>query len=173
MKKMFAIVLALVLALSTVSALAATEINWADYEAGVAEIDARFVTFDEISIKVWVPNVMQENELADEYKEAGFIGFYSTPDDACWFTVQYVDVNGISLEEYAASLAEDADVSGIEMITVNGIPALNYDVASEDATVLAFATQMGHILQFTFAPVSDEGYGPTVRVMAASIDSAE
>ncbi|MBR6185894.1 MAG: hypothetical protein IKQ41_06480 [Clostridia bacterium] len=171
MKKLSAILMALVLMLSTIPALA-TELNWSDYEAGVAQIEANTVTFDQISIQMWMPAVMQPVELADEDKEAGFIGYFLSPDEACYVTVQYVDVGGMSLEEYAEYVPQIGG-SGAQMMVINGIPCLNYDLEEEAATAVAYATEMGYILQFTFGPYTDENYASTMQVMVASIRPVE
>ena len=169
MKKLSAIVLALVLMLSAVPALAA-ELNWSDYEEGVAGLDAQFITFDQISIKMWMPNALKPVELSDEAKEMGFIGYYLTSDETCYMTVQYVNMGGMTLEEYAEYLPESG-ATGVADMVINGIPCLNFDM--DDATAVAYATEMGYILQFTFGPVTDEGYAATMQVMVASIQPIE
>ena len=171
MKKLLAIVLALVLALCAVPALA-SELNWADFEPASANIPARFVTIDQVGLKMWVPDALYPVELSEEFDEAFIIAYYLTEDGTCGFYVQYKDVNGASLEEYAASL-EAVGAKEVASMLVNGMPALSFDLPEDDVTGLAFATQQGYILQFTFFPLSDTDFAVTAGVMAASIDTAD
>ena len=46
-----------------------------------------------------------------------------------------------------------------------------YDLEENDTSVVAFATEAGYILEFSFAPVSDEGFAATVLLMVASIQA--
>lgn len=171
MKKMLAIVLALVLALSAVPALA-VDLNWADVEAAASQISGKFANIEEVSLKIWVPDVLMPAELSQEYIDDGIIAYYTTDDGNYGFYVQYVDVNSATLEDYAANLPE-IGVAEIVSMTVNGLPALSFDLPEDDCACLAFATQKGFILQFTFFPLSDATFAATAAIMAASIDNAE
>ena len=151
----------------------AVEISWETITAqeGAEEMVAagEFVTFDEIACQMWMPNVMLPVELTEEDKEAGYIGYYSTADQEASAAVMYVDVEGMDLESYKAYLAEDPEVSEITDVTVNGITALGYDLKEKDTTCISFATAAGYILEFSFAPASDEGYSAVIACMMASI----
>ena len=105
MKKLFALVLVMILALSAVSAMAA-ELNWSDVEEGASQIEGDFVTFDEIAVKIWMPAVFQATELTDEDVENGYIGYYMPADESAAVAVQYVNTDGMTLEEYSAKLEE-------------------------------------------------------------------
>ena len=65
------------------------------------------MTFDEISIKMWMPTVLAAVELTDEDKEGGYIGYYMTEDESAAIAVVYADVDGMSLEDYKAALADN------------------------------------------------------------------
>ena len=67
MKKLVALFLTAAMMLCALPAFA-TEINWADLQEQGAETIAKgeFVTFDEISIKMWMPTVLAAVELTDE-----------------------------------------------------------------------------------------------------------
>ena len=108
MKKLVALFLTAAMMLCALPAFA-TEINWADLEAQSAETVAKgeFVTFDEISIKMWMPTVLSAVELTDEDQEGGYIGYYMTEDESAAISVVYADVDGMSLEDYKAALADN------------------------------------------------------------------
>ena len=167
MKKLFALVVVLVLALSAVSAFAA-EMNWSDVEETASQIEGDFVTFDEIAVKIWMPAVLQAVELTDEDTQNGYIGYFMTEDESAAVAVQYVNTDGMTLEEYAAQL-EEAGLTGIETGTVNGLPCVSYDNPESDATSISFTTEAGYILEVTCSPMSDEGFAATATLIAASI----
>lgn len=172
MKKLFALTLALCLMLC--SAALANELVWAgEVEEAASKIDGEFQTFDEIAVKIWMPAVLQKVELSDEDKASGYIGYFMPEDQSAAIAVQYVNVEGLSLEEYEAKLKEDSTVSDIEAGTVNGLPCLGYALTEKDTGVLAFATQQGYILEVSCAPMSDEGFAAVAGMVMASIQNAE
>ena len=113
MKKLVALFLTAAMMLCALPAFA-TEINWADLEAQSAETVAKgeFVTFDEISIKMWMPTVLSAVELTDEDKEGGYIGYYMTEDESAAIAVVYADVDGMSDEELLDAAEEFAIPDG-------------------------------------------------------------
>jgi len=97
MKKLVVLILALCMLCSVASA---ADLNWADAEEAASKIAGEFKTFDEISVKIWIPEVLQAVELSDEDRESGYIGYFASDDAAV--AVQYVNMEGMSLEEYEA-----------------------------------------------------------------------
>ena len=170
MKKLFALMLALCLMLGC-TALADAEITWEQVAPMVeaSGLTGEFVTFDEISVKLFVPTGMNAVELSDEDRQNGYIGYFAA-DDGSAIAVQYVDVNGMSLEDYAAQLAE-TDATGIETGTVNGLPCISYEFGTN--LCCSFTTQMGYILEVTVGPVEDENAKLGGSVILASIQAAE
>ena len=170
MKKLVVLILALCMLCSVAFA---DELTWASVEEAASQIAGEFKTFDEISVKIWMPDVLQAVELSDEDRSNGYIGYFMTEDQSSAVAVMYVDMNGMSLEEYEAQLKEMDGVSDIEAGTVNGLPALSYAIKEKDTGVLAFTTQKGYILEVSCAPISDEGFAQVVGVILSSIQSAE
>lgn len=171
MKKLFALMLALCLLLC--STAMADDLNWENVAESAKQVAGDFKTFDEIAVKIWMPDVLQAVELSDEDRSNGYIGYFMTEDQSSAVAVMYVDMNGMSLEEYEAQLKEDSTISDIEAGTVNGLPALSYAIKEKDTGVLAFTTQKGYILEVSCAPISDEGFAQVVGVILSSIQSAE
>ena len=168
MKKLVVLILALCM---LCSAAFAADLNWSDVEEAASQIAGEFKTFDEISVKIWIPDTLQAVELSDDDRENGYIGYFADENSAV--AVQYVDMNGMSLEEYEAALKDDADVSELEFGTVNGLPALSYMLKENDTACIAFTTEMGYILEVACAPMSDEGFAGVVALVISSIQSAE
>ena len=161
------------------TATGTVELNWEDFEAINAAADedlisqGEFKTYDEIAVKMWVPNVLQEVELTDEDREQGFIAYYQTADEDAAASVVYADVQGMDLETYKAELEKSEDVKEIEDLVVNGIPCVSYDMPEADTTCVSFATEAGYILEFSFKPMSDEGFQSVIAYMGASIQPEE
>ena len=157
----------------------ATELKWEDFVAlnDAADEDiisqGDFVTFDEIACQMWVPNVMKAVELTDEDVEAGYIGYFSTEDEENVAAVMYVDVDGMDLDGYIEYLAGEDDVEEVARMTINGLPAVSYDMPEKDTTCVAFETEAGYILEFSFAPMSDENYQGIIAFMGGSIQPAD
>ncbi len=170
MKKLFALTRALCL---LCSAALANELTWDSVSETADQIAGGFKTYDDIAVKIWIPDILQETELTDEDKEDGFIGYYMTADEAAAVSVRYVNMDGQSLEEVEAELKEDADVSGIETGSVNGLAGRSYEIKEKDTTCMAFATQKGYILEVACAPISDEGFAAVAGIIISSIQSAE
>ena len=164
MKKLVVLILALCMLCSVAFA---NELTWASVEESASQIAGEFKTFDEISVKIWIPEVLQAVELSDEDHESGYIGYFASDDAAV--AVQYVNMEGMSLEEYEAQLKEDSEVSDIEAGTVNGLPALSYAIKDKDTGVVAFTTEMGYILEVACGPLSNEGFAQMVGIILSSI----
>ena len=171
MKKLFAVVLALVLALSTVSALA-TEVTWEEASVAAEGVDGDFYLIEQVGLAVWVPAVLQPVELPAEAAEDGYIACFMTAEQGAGFTVQYLDGQGNSLEAFAATM-ETAGAVDIENVVINGLPAISFEMPESDASVIACATEAGYYLVFSFSPMSDEGFRATAVVIGASIQAAE
>ena len=165
MKKLVVLILALCM---LCSAAFAADLNWSDVEEAASQIAGEFKTFDDISVKIWIPDVLKAVDGVEDR-----IGYYMTEDQSAAVSVQYLDMNGMTLEEYEAQLKEDAEVSEIEIGTVNGLPALSYMLKESDVACVAFTTQMGYILEIACGPMSDEGFASVVAYIISSIQNAE
>ena len=170
MKKLVVLILALCM---LCSAAFAADLNWSDVEEAASQIAGEFKTFDEISVKIWIPDTLQAVELSDDDRENGYIGYFADENSAV--AVQYVDMNGMSLEEYEAALKEDAEVSEIEAGTVNGLPCITYEFTSDAdlCQVCSFTTEAGYVLEVAVGPLADDNAKLGASVVLASIQAAE
>ena len=184
MKKLFALILAALMVLGCAAVASAEqeqtmELNWEDFageieasEEAKAALSGDFVTMEEIAMKLYIPAAFEQVELTDEDREAGYIAYFAMGEDR-GVGIQYVDVGGMSLEEYAQRLTED----GIECTdaVVNGLPALAYSFTEDDreTAVLAFSTEKGYILEIAFVPTNDAGFAAVASVLMASVQAAE
>ena len=184
MKKLFALILAALMVLGCAAVASAEqeqtlELNWEAFEAEIesseemkAAWSGDFVTMDEIAMKLYIPASFEQVELTDEDREAGYIAYFAMGEDM-GIGIQYVDADGMSLEEYAQLLTEDS----IECTNavVNGLPALAYSFTEDDreTAVLAFSTEKGYILEISFVPANDKGFAAVATVVMASVQAAE
>ena len=150
-----------------------TELNWTDIEPQIEAngISGDFYTFDQIALTVWIPSELEPETLTDDDLENGYIAYFSG-DDAV-VAVVYMYANGIDLDEYKEVLAGYEDVSDIEEISVNGVPAISYTVPNDDTVNVSFATEAGYILEFTFFPMSDKSFNPFILAITSSIQETE
>lgn len=171
MKKILAILMALCMFCGVAMAEAATELNWDEIapiieQSGVA---GDFVTFDEIAVKIWIPSDLQAVELTDEDRQNGFIGYFADAEQTASLSVVYVDVSGMSIEDYTAQLGQMEGVDEIEAGTVNGLPCVSYKISAQDSGHIAFATEAGYILEVSVAPTSTEGADLVWGIVLGSI----
>lgn len=185
MKKTVALILSLVMMLCVGSAFATEttdetaseqttpiEINWEALQEQGAETIAQgdFVTFDEIAVKMWMPNALPAVELTDDDKAQGYIGYYQPEDGSAAIAVIYADVNGMTLEEYKEQLAQNG-ATEIEDVIINGIEAVSYTLADTDTACVSFVTEAGYVFEVSGAPVSDEGFAALLSMVMASIQA--
>ena len=185
MKKLFALILATLMVLGCAAVASAEqaqtmELNWEDFEAEIesseemkAAWSGDFVTMEEIALKLYIPASFEQTELTDEDREAGYIAYFTMGENA-GIGIQYVDMSGMSLEEYAQVLTEEYGYECTDAV-VNGLPALGYSFTEDDreTAVLAFATEKGYILEISFAPTNDEGFSAVATVLMASVQAAD
>lgn len=179
MKKTAALLLSLCMLLTFACALAeaspaANEINWSDVEPQITEAgwQGDFVTFDEIAVKLWVPAAMPAVELTDDNRAMGLIGCFATQDGSASVGVQYTDIAGMSLEDFAAKLTETGAADAATGI-INGLPVLTYALPADDSACVALTTESGYLFQVIFAPMSDEGFSSVASIMMASLQAEE
>ncbi len=175
MKKLLALIVALMMLATVAFAEAAPALNWSDFEPALEAggVTGQFYTFDQIAIKIWLPDGMNAVELTDEDKEAGYIGYYMPDDQSAAVAVMYVDVNGMSLEEYAAYLESEAGATEIEVGTVNGFPCVSYKLPEQDTVSVTFTTEAGYALEVTCTPASEENADLVWGAVVGSIQAAE
>ena len=185
MKKLFAMILAVLMVLGCAAVASAEqvetlELNWEDFAKEIeaseemkAAWSGDFVTMEEIALKLYIPASFEQAELTDEDREAGYIAYFTMGEDA-GIGIQYVDMGGVSLEEYAQLLTEEYGYECMDAV-VNGLPALAYSFTENDreTSVLAFSTEKGYILEIAFAPTNDEGFAAVAAVLMASVQAAE
>ena len=175
MKKLFALMLALCLLCSVALAEGPVELNWADVEAAAEEVGGQFFAIEALGLVVWAPNDFYiVNESPEEYAERGINGMFAAVDEegnlTGAITLQYLDVNGASVEECVAAIEGASDPQ--DMI-INGFPCVSFDLPEMDATCVAYATEQGNLFVVSFLPLSNADFAAKSVIMVASLQSAE
>ncbi len=163
MKKRLALMLAVIMAVLSVGMVSyakgnVTELSWKDGEKAVKEsgLKGKFVTLDDVAIKFWIPNDYKEEKLTADDKEQGFIAYYENSKTDSSVSVVYVDADGMTLEEYKKELKKDSDVEELEDCVINDIECVGYRIPKQDSLHVAYTTENGYLLEFNFAPVTDD-----------------
>ena len=128
-------------------------LNWEDFEPALEAggVTGQFYTFDEISIKMWLPDGINATELTDEDKANGYIGYFM-PDDQ------------------SGAGAVDG-VTEVETGTVNGFPCVTYKMPEQDSVSVTFTTEAGYALEVTCTPLSVENADLVWGAVIASIQA--
>lgn len=169
MKKAIALFLILVLTVSTALADDGYDYLWSESEKQASEIDGEFHSFEAAGLKIWIPAVLEEQNLSEDEQQAGYIGIFATRSNDV-IKISCIDENVNSLEEYSAKLSDRPEITGLGPMTTNGIPALNYEVRDMDNTVVSLYVGDGRILELDFSPVADNmGFISAAMLIIASI----
>jgi len=179
MKKVLVIMLAvLMLTFSAVCAQetdTVQEINWEDIATAAEEtIQAgSFYKVSDLGIMMWVPDALHETELTDEDIDNGYISYMTTEDGDAVVAVILADAGVESLEAWMDTLSGYDDITKLENGLINGLKAVTYFEPEKDTMSVDFATVDGSILEFTFWPMSNEGFSQIASIMSASIQPYE
>lgn len=175
MKKLLCVAIMLCMMMTIALAQEAPSMTWESI-APVMEasnITGEFHTFDKIAVKIWLPEGLKPIELTEEDTAKGYIGSFMPEDESAKVVVMYVDLKGMTLEDYAKHLANESDVTDIGMATVNGLPCVTYKMPEQDSVSATFTTQAGYVLEVTCAPASQENAELVWSAVIASIQATE
>ena len=179
MKKLLVVVLAvMLLTFATVSAQetqTVAEVNWNDVASYAEAVDpnGKFFLVADTGLKMWVPSWMESVELAEADMAEGMIVFLVSNDGNTFAVVNYLDLEGATLEDGYEGLLELSNYKDVEMGVINGLKALSYTAVEEDMIGLSFVDTDGYMIQFLFYPASDEAFAQVAALMGASIQEAE
>ncbi|MCR5089596.1 MAG: hypothetical protein K6C08_08800 [Oscillospiraceae bacterium] len=165
MKKLFTVLMTVAILCSiSVPALAADSAEVSDYLwEDVAEVvaasgvEGRFVTFDEVALMFWLPDVY-EDVLEDEDREEGYIGFFMTDDGEAMVSVTYTPTDYTEPESYLKDLV-DMEIDA-ELVNCNGLDAVEYTFVDEEESALFwcldFLTTGGNMVEMTIYPITED-----------------
>ena len=170
MKKALALILSLMIVAAAAMAFAEEKIlNWSEMEESAAQAGGEFQSFDAAGLKVWIPASVREVELTDENRETGYVGYYAAENDSLIVAVVYLKIEITTREDYIKALEGIDEVSNITNITVNGIPAVLYDLEAEQTSTVSVIRENGNVFEITVFPTSDDDSRAAARMIFSSI----
>jgi len=165
--------LALLLMLTVASAESVPAINWADVNVESTGIAGTWYTFDNVALKIWVPDIFQDMDLTAEEAEQGIFGKFAPADQtAAIFASYHQGQEGATMDDLISTIKGNG-VKDAERVLLNGLDAVTYSMPEADAMYVAFVTESGNIVQFSFMPASDEGFAAVAQIVSASIMAEE
>lgn len=137
MKKL--IILLFVILLFAVPAAAqdkeVTEILWEDARGGLDSTATKgdFVDFEEAGIRIFIPDILTQADLAEALKNNGYLGYYKSEDHSMMVLVSKIE----SEDETPADFVEDMrnyipEVRSVDLCRINGIDAAIFDDPTHD-----------------------------------------
>lgn len=148
-------------------------LDWEDMSAAIEEDDGDFYTFEDVAVMIWIPKELESVELDEEDLEAGFIGYFYDEEDDYTISVLLGDVGVESLEEWKTVLKDEMEITDVGDCVVNGYEAVIYSNEEEDYFCVDFIMESGKLLEFTFAPYSDEDFFAGSVIILSSIQPLE
>ncbi len=148
--------------------------NWEDFAETIAEagIDGDFyqIPISDVTMAIWVPDLFEPIELAQEYIDQNFISAFGTSGNAATIAVQRLSLT-MSLEDFAA-LLPDYGASNVTNLVINGMPAVGYTQEKNDSMTVSFMPEPECLVEYTFWPLSDENLETIWECVIASIQLA-
>ena len=155
--------------------LAENELYWGMGLEVIDEYDLEgdFEIFDEVGLMMWLPDILSPAILPEEQPNPElFLGYYTTKDESAYASVVYQPAD-VTLEDYKELLGSmEGLIEDVEDFVINGLPFICYYIPSGDSMCLATVVD-GGIVEFAFAPMSDEEFGAYAEVMGVSIQEAQ
>ncbi|MBR6089937.1 MAG: hypothetical protein IKP86_08385 [Anaerolineaceae bacterium] len=176
MKKIFATLFALMIALCLMTTAFAQEtvtVNWEDIDIESIGIEGSFYSFEDVAVIVWIPDVLENLELTQEDADNGLIGKFEAADGSAGVYVQFIEGGEGWDISSVLEIVQNAGGKDIETVVLNGIDAVSYTIEEVDSNYIAMVSDSGNVLQFIFMPASDEDFSAVTALIAASIQPEE
>ena len=142
-----------------------------NYDGGVE------ATVSDVGLQIWLPEYLYDGnqELTEEDDSKGFlVKMQDAQGGPLAFSVATLGTDQVeSLEQWVAYLLTHDGYSNVQMVNVNGIDAVAYNIPSMDTETISFHMNNNDILEFYFSPFSDEDWNEMIRAMICSIEVAE
>ena len=178
MKKLFALMMALCLVLSsTTFALAAptTSANWDDM-AGLLQdlgLSGAFHTLNAYPISYWIPDDMQYEDPSSSESEQGCRARYATKDGEFGFAIIYYTSSSYASAEQLAEYVRSSEYAkDVNEVTLNGLDAMSYKSLDDSWVYVCIVMPDTQMLMFSFYGVTSTYLQQKAAVIAGSIQKA-
>ncbi len=172
MKKLFALLTILCL-LCSCCALAdeVVEISWEDVEEAAANYPGSIQNLGVYSMGMYIPDSFQAVEITEEQKAAGI--FFILQNEAGYRVVGTYQSMGDNNVEYLIDELQKAGATGIAEISINELPAIEYDLQTADgvqsSSLVYYNANDNTFMTISFAPTDNEDFQEVAKVIMASI----
>ncbi len=172
MKKLFALLLALVLVFPVFSAVAETATGSDVIEVPAVE-NGTVVPFADHNFQITLPSDWNVLEVTDDQAATGIFFNCANPESTRSFTIAYSEFEAATdIQSVAEALATTYE--NVQLVTINDIPFVSYVVSESDVMGIAPLNASGiGMYQFVFYPASDTDYSTLAEQIAASINTIE
>ena len=172
MKKLFALFTVLCLLCSCCAfADEVVEFSWEEVEEDAAKYPGSIQNLGVYSMGMYIPDSFQDVELTEEQKAAGII--FIRQDEAGYRLVGSYQSLGDNNVEYLMDELQKAGATDISEISINELPAINYDLQTADglqtSSLVFYNANDNTFLTLSFAPVENEGFQEIAKIMMASV----
>ncbi|HNW87754.1 MAG TPA: hypothetical protein PLP25_10840 [Candidatus Limiplasma sp.] len=176
MKKTLVLILTLMLCLLAGGAVAetATEAPANDNAVQVSPVEnGTVVPFTDHNFQITLPSDWNVLEVTDDQASAGIIFSCANPEATRSFNIAFSQFDtATDLNAVATELA--ATYQNVQMLTINDIPFVSYDVPANSVTGIATLNADGTgFYQFLFYPNTDADYSTLALQIAASINTIQ
>ena len=172
MKKLFALLTILCLLCSCCAfADEPVEFSWEEVEEDAAKYPGSIQNLGVYSMGMYIPDSFQAVEITEEQKATGI--FFILQDEAGYRLVGTYQSLGDNNVEYLIDELQKAGATGISEISINELPAIEYDLLTPDgvqsSSLVYFNANDNTFLTISFAPIDNEDFQEVVKIIMASI----
>ena len=174
MKKVFALLVCLMLLCSVSLAEETVELNWTDFDSEEIQGIGSFQQIEipgQPAIVYWIPSVMASVDVSAMEGPFKPTVLYATEDQE--YSVMIFSFEVAGLEEYAAMMESEGGGSNFNNLKINGVDCISYEVADSNMECLIYPVSENIILSFSLLPMDgDDDWDATKAVIIASIQPA-
>ena len=149
------------------------EYYWEDLEPYVEALglEGGFYSLRYFGLDMWVPDDMEFQELTDEAIDKGIIAYATDEDESRELMILNLvyDQQIESLYDWQDALKEQEGIENSVICYVNDLIVLEYMLPEKDCFVCDLRVTDGSILEFIWAPFSDEAYAVNAGFMSNSL----
>ena len=149
------------------------EYHWEDFEPLLeqAGIPGDYYTFNSFDLQMWIPDVLEIEDVPDEDREQGIYVLAASEDEKYQMVIRrYAYENEIeSIEEWQELLRDQMGIDESVICYVNGLKVLEYQDTENDVFFCDIHITDGSILEFIFKPFSNQDYATCIVFMVNSL----
>ena len=180
MKKIVSLMMVIAMLFVSAAAFAEAAYTYGEYgydESLIAEMTGEWVALEGAGLQFYLPDAYLPYEVSAEQAEQGCIASFTNEDSTTALTMFITDAldgagNPIATVEDLAAYYASAGAANVDIILVNGIPAVTYMISEMDFLGYALLFDDATQLTISFAPASDANVAILAGVMMTTLMAA-